>query len=244
MTHIIIYHETHTHTRHVTSSLRPVLIRVPIIRDWDALLCFFQKTVRNEFISVLNMLNFVYPLIALIPVVLVDGCDIIIAWLADIATKNKRAAKNLGTKSGAKLAPSHSLWLFWPWLNWTQKVPSAAKNGQMLETGPLWLGVEKTIPRKVRYMPCIRDRGYILAWDFANGTYWGELKVSKDWEENGKQHLVSEHKDLNDVDAWENWNNSDCRLSTICSAVWDNLPIESVFSISVQFTSLESRMHY
>ena len=64
------------------------------------------------------------------------------------SNKNKRAAKNLGTKSGAKLAPSHSLWLFWPWLNWTPKVPSAAKNGQMLETGPLWLGVEKTIQER------------------------------------------------------------------------------------------------
>ena len=99
----------HTHTRHVTSSLRPVLIRVPIIRDWDALLCFFQKTVRNEFISVLNMLNFVYPLIALIPVVLVDGCDIIIAWLADIATKTNGQQKT----SEQKVAPSwHLLTLF------------------------------------------------------------------------------------------------------------------------------------
>ena len=48
---------------------------------------------RNEFISLLNMLNFVYPLIALTPPFLVDGCDIIIAWLADIATKAKSGSR-------------------------------------------------------------------------------------------------------------------------------------------------------
>ena len=86
--------------------------------------------------------------------------------------------------------PSHSLWLFWPWLKCRKKLPTLPRMERCWKRGPFEMGLKKKSPRKVGYLLWIRDRGCMWAWDFASGTYWGELKASKDWEEKTKTAFV------------------------------------------------------